>query len=277
MSDGAPVLSPASTRPGWDVLLIAILTFAQLQITSLAEIAVLPTRIQDVMRHPWLGGWLSADAVAAFGEVGPRPGEPIGLLLIALTLACLALYALADLWHGTRWRQPLKWLLLIGIILGAVYLPALKMILLRQQSGPASYTHDGGVIQTEATIQFLLAGKNPYREDYTQTPMAEWGFSQYRTALYHYPYLPWTFLFSAPFYLLGQMLGGYDQRFVYLLLMAIALWLLPRLVQDPRRKLAVVAVLALNPMMGLDLIFGQNDSFVLCWILFALLALPTQE
>ncbi len=277
MSDGAPALSPTSTRPGWDVLLIAILTFAQLQITSLAEIAVLPTRIQDVMRHPWLGGWLSADAVAAFGEVGPRPGEPIGLLLIALTLACLALYALVDLWHGTRWRQSLKWLLLIGIILGAVYLPALKMILLRQQSGPASYTHDGGVIQTEATIQFLLAGKNPYREDYTQTPMAEWGFSQYRTALYHYPYLPWTFLFSAPFYLLGQMLGGYDQRFVYLLLMAIALWLLPRLVQDPRRKLAVVAVLALNPMMGLDLIFGQNDSFVLCWILFALLALPKQD
>ena len=173
MSDDASALSPTSTRPGWDVLLIAILTFAQLQITSLAEIAVLPTRIQDVMRHPWLGGWLSADAVAAFGEVGPRPGEPIGLLLIALTLACLALYALADLWHGTRWRQPLKWLLLIGIILGAVYLPALKMILLRQQSGPASYTHDGGVIQTEATIQFLLAGKNPYREDYTHTPMAE--------------------------------------------------------------------------------------------------------
>lgn len=107
--------------------------------------------------------------------------------LIALTLACLALYALVDLWHGTRWRQSLKWLLLIGIILGAVYLPALKMILLRQQSGPASYTHDGGVIQTEATIQFLLAGKNPYREDYTQTPMAEWGFSQYRTALYLIP------------------------------------------------------------------------------------------
>ncbi len=78
MSDGAPALSPASTRPGWDVLLIAILTFAQLQITSLAEIAVLPTRIQDVMRHPWLGGWLSADAVAAFGEVGPVPVNRLG-------------------------------------------------------------------------------------------------------------------------------------------------------------------------------------------------------
>lgn len=270
--------SPSVRRSvGWDVLLIGLLTFAQLQITSLAEIAVLPTRVQDVLRHPWLGGWLSSAAVGAFGEVGPRPGEPIGLLLIATALGLLLLYALADLLGDERWRNRLKWILLIGIILCAVYLPALKMILLRQQSGPASYSHDGGVIQTEATIQFLLAGKNPYREDYTQTPMAEWGFSEYRSALYHYPYLPWTFLFSAPFYLAGQALGAYDQRVVYLLLMAVALAVVPRLVQGTQRKLALVAILALNPIMGLDLIFGQNDSFVLCWILFALVALQVSQ
>lgn len=261
------------TTPSWDVLLIAILTLAQLQVTSLAEIAVLPTRVQDVLRHPWLGGWLSPAAIAAFGDAGPRPGEPIGLLLIALTLGCLALYALVDLLPNSAWQVRGKWIFLTGIILCAIYLPATKMILLRQQSGPASYSHDGGVIQTEATIQFLLAGKNPYTEDYTQTPMAEWGLSQYRTAIYHYPYLPWTFLFSAPFYLLGQALGMFDQRFVYLLLMAVAFALASRLVQGTRGKLAMVAGLALNPIMGLDLIFGQNDSFVLCWILFALVVL----
>ncbi|MFN8441216.1 MAG: glycosyltransferase 87 family protein [Caldilineaceae bacterium] len=270
--------SPSLRRTvGWDVLLVAFLTIAQLQITSLAEIAVLPTRVQDVLRHPWLGGWLSPAAVGAFGEVGPRPGEPIGLLLIATALGLLLLYALVDLLGDQKWRNRLKWILLVGIVLCAVYLPALEMILLRQQSGPASYSHDGGVIQTEATIQFLLAGKNPYRENYTQTPMAEWGFSEYRSALYHYPYLPWTFLFSAPFYLAGQALGVYDQRVVYLLLMAVALAFVPRLVQDTQRKLALVAVLALNPIMGLDLIFGQNDSFVLCWVLFALVALQASQ
>ncbi len=145
-------------------------------------------------------------------------------------------------------------------------------MLLRQQSGPASYTHDGGVIQTEAAIQYFLTGKNPYREDYTHTPMADWGFSKYRTALYHYPYLPWTFVFSAPFYFLGQTIGFYDQRFVYLLLMAISLALAPRLVSGARAKLALVAILGLNPMMNLDLIFGQNDGFVVAWLIISLVA-----
>jgi hypothetical protein len=142
--------------------------------------------------------------------------------------------------------------------------------LLRQDNGPASYTHDGGVIQTEAAIEFTLRGQNPYRQDYVDTPMAEWGFSKFRTALYHYPYLPWTFLFSAPFYLLGRAAGFYDQRLIYLLLMAGALALVPRLVNDQRDRLALVACLGLNPIMALDLIFGQNDAFVLAWVLFSL-------
>jgi hypothetical protein len=128
------------------------------------------------------------------------------------------------------------------------------------------------VIQTEATVRFLLAGQNPYVEDYVDTPMAEWGFSEYRTALYHYPYLPWTFLFSAPFYQLGQALGHYDQRWLYLALMALALALAPKLAHDPRRRLALVAMLGLNPVMNLDLTFGQNDAFVFCWVLFSLVA-----
>ena len=115
-----------------------------------------------------------------------------------------------------------------------------------------------------------MAGENPYAKDYVDTPMAEWGFSRFRTALYHYPYLPWTFVFSAPFYLLGQLAGFYDQRLVYALLLVIALALAPRLVDGDRRKLALVAILGLNPIMALDVIFGQNDSFVLCWLIFSL-------
>ena len=218
-------------RFGWDLPLLALLVFSLLMISGLAQEAALPTRVADVLRHPWLGGLLGEQARAAFGEVGPRPGDPIGLLLNAFALGGVLLYALADIGLGGRARTRAKWLLLALIIASAVYLPAVKLMLLRAQSGPASYSHDGGVIQTEATIRFLLEGRNPYTEDYTATPMAEWGFSQYRTALYHYPYLPWTFLFSAPFYLVGQAAGGYDQRLVYLLLMAVALALAPRLVQ----------------------------------------------
>jgi hypothetical protein len=98
------------------------------------------------------------------------------------------------------------------------------------------------------------------------------GFGEYRTALYHYPYLPWTFIFSAPFFLFGRAAGAYDQRAVYLLLFAIALALAPRLVSGERVKLALVALLALNPIMALDVIFGQNDVFVLSWLIFCLVS-----
>jgi hypothetical protein len=250
--------------------LVALLVFAVLQIVGLAEQAALPNRLQDVLRHPILGALLPPAGYAAIGEVSPRPGEPIGLILNALALAGVLLYALLDLAlsepHRTRWKS---WTL-AAIVLTAVVLPTAKLILLRNANGPASYTHDGGVIQTEATIQYLLAGKNPYTEDYVDTPMAEWGFSEYRTALYHYPYLPWTFVFSAPFYLLGQGVGFYDQRIVYLLLFGIMVLVAPRLASGSSAKLAIAAVLALNPIMALDIIFGQNDIFVLAWIIFAL-------
>ena len=258
--------------PAWDTLLLALLVFAHLQILGLAESAALPTRVQDVLRHPFLGNLLPPGGYAAMGEIGPRPGDPIGLLLNALTLGALLLYVLVDLLASGRWRWRLKWGLLIAIILTAVALPTGKLMLLRAQSGPASYSHDGGVIQTEATIDFFFDGKNPYVEDYVETPMAEWGFSEYRTALYHYPYLPWTFIASAPAYWLGNQLGFYDQRLIYLALWALTLAFSARLVRGPQRKLALVALLALNPIMALDLIFGQNDVFVLSWVLLSLVA-----
>lgn len=267
-----PSSTPAPAYPGWDALLVALLTVAALQINGFAQSAALPTRVADVVRHPWLGGLLPAAGLAAMGEIGPIPGDPVGLLLNALALLALLGYLVADLLPWARQSYRLKWVMLSLILLTALFLPTTKLILLREQSGPASYTHDGGVIQTEATVEFLLAGKNPYVETYVETPMAEWGFSEFRSALYHYPYLPWTFVFSAPFYLLGQTLGHYDQRWLYLALMALALLFAPSLVAGGRAKLALAAALALNPVMNLDLIFGQNDAFVFCWILFSLAA-----
>ncbi len=261
-----------SRPPGWDALLLAVLVFALLQITGLAEQAALPNRVQDVLRHPVLGNLLPPAGMAAMGDVAPRPGDPVGLILVALTLGLLILYFIVDL--GMREQPAFRWkgVLLGAILVTAVLLPTTKLILLRAANGPASYTHDGGVIQTEATIRYLLEGKNPYVEDYVATPMAEWGFSRFRTALYHYPYLPWTFVFSAPFYVGGQVAGFFDQRLVYLLLLIVALALAPQLATGARNKLALVMLLGLNPMMALDVLFGQNDVFVLCWIVFSLVS-----
>jgi hypothetical protein len=265
--------STSSTHPllrRLDSLVLVVLVLARIRIDSLAEAAVLPSRLDDVARHPFLGRLLPPDAIRLLAQ--QQLVDPIALLLIVVALGCLLAYLLVDEFvqtEGPRYR--VKILLVCLIVTLTVFLPSLKLVLLRQQSGPASYSHDGGVIQTEATINYLLTGRNPYAEDYLNTPMAEWGINEFRTALYHYPYLPWTFIFSAPFKLLGQAwLGWYDQRFVYLLLFALTLALLPRLAATRDRTLLLVMLVGLNPIMGSDLIYGQNDSFVLGWIVLSL-------
>ncbi len=252
-----------------DALLLTVLVLARIRIDVLAEAAVLPMRQSDVARHPWLGQLLPPQAAALLAQ--QQLVDPIGLLLIVAAIGCLLAYLLvAELVRPARARYWVKLCLIWAIVLLTVFAPSLKLVLLRQDNSPASYSHDGGVIQTEATIEFLMTGRNPYVEDYLDTPMAEWGISEFRTALYHYPYLPWTFLFSAPFKLAADgLLGWYDQRLVYLLLFALTLLLAPSLARARDHKLLLVMLLGLNPIMGSDIIYGQNDSFVLAWIVLS--------
>lgn len=246
------------------------MVIARIRIDTLAEAAVLPLRQNDVARQPWLGHLLPPEAMKLLAQ--QQLVDPVGLLLIVGAVGGLLAYLLVDEFLGSeRARYWLKLALIWIIVVLTVFAPSLKLILLRQGSGPASYSHDGGVIQTEATIGFVLQGRNPYTEDYLATPMADWGINEFRTALYHYPYLPWTFIFATPFSLLFKTLfGWYDQRFVYLLLFAVTLLLLPGLARGRQARLLLLMLIGLNPIMGSDLIYGQNDSFVLAWIVLSL-------
>jgi hypothetical protein len=107
----SPIKRP-SLLPGWDALLLVLLTLALVRIDSLAESAVLPTLRQDVLRHPLLGGLLPDAGIAAMGERSPWPGEPVGLLLIALAIGCAFAYLLVDLARPAVWRSRAKWILL---------------------------------------------------------------------------------------------------------------------------------------------------------------------
>lgn len=277
MTDSA-LSAPLARR--LDALILAVLVIARIRIDTLAEAAVLPFRQNDVARHPWLGHLLPPETMQLLAQ--QQLIDPVGLLLIVGAIGCLLVYLLVDeFWPeqtaaktpptASAGRHRAKLLLIWAIVLLTVFAPAVKLILLRQGSGPASYSHDGGVIQTEATIEYLLQGRNPYTEDYVNTPMAEWGINEFRTALYHYPYLPWTFLFSAPFKVFfTAVIGWYDQRFVYLLLFALTLLLLPALSRIRTHKLLLVMLIGLNPIMGSDIIYGQNDSYVLAWLVFSL-------
>ena len=252
----------------FDVLLLFVLVIARVRIDTLADRLVAPRRVELIQRIPVLGALLPQKSLDLLHH---WMTDPISLLLISVTFCLLILYVFFDVWKGISQerRYQAKLAIVMGIVLTTVVASSGFSILLRHVEGPASFCHDGGVIQTEETIKYILAGKNPYVEDYVDTPMAEWGI-EFRTALYHYPYLPWTFLFSAPFYLLSQAtLGWYDQRFVYLILFFAMLFLAPRLVRDQNKRLCLVMVLGLNPIMGSDIIFGQNDVFVLAWIVFS--------
>jgi len=251
--------------------LLFLLLVARARIDTLADL-VFPGdwHRANLARLPGVGAWSRALGPERFFD---WPTDLTLLLPISLAFGLLGLYWWADAcWAEKRPGASRRAkLVLVGLMVFLlVFVPAARLMALRSVAGPASYTHDGGVIQTEAAIEYFLSGQNPYVEDYTQTPMAEWGI-QYHTALYHYPYGPWTFVFSAPFYAVGRwLLGWYDQRLVYLLLFALALWLASRLTHHHRAAPALVMALGLNPIMGSDVVFGQNDVFVLFWVILAL-------
>lgn len=261
-------------KKSFDVLVLFVLVIARIRIDTLADL-VLPQRHEDVRRL--VGDWWPP---ASLDLLADWLSDPVTLVLVSLALGLTGLYFVVDAATdllGRRSTYRLKLGLLYAIIVVLVFGKTFLLIGLRHIAGPASYTHDGGVIQTEVTIQYFLAGKSPYLENYLDTPMAEWGI-EYRTALYHYPYLPWTFVFSTPFYLLARStLGWFDQRLVYLLLFALTLFLVQALAHTRQEKLLAVMFIGLNPILASDVIFGQNDSFILFWIVLGLWLLQGAE
>jgi len=241
-----------------DVILLLILVTARVRIDTLADL-VARKRVDDILRVPWIGSLLSPQAMERMAD---WLTDPITLLLITATFLLVAVYVILDVvGQGTDhdwWRA--KWAVAMAIVLCTVVAGSLFLIFLRHATTPASYTHDGGVIQTEEATKLILAGRNPYVEDYLNTPMADWGLD-FKSALYHYPYLPFTFLMSTPAYLLSQVaLGWYDQRFLYLLMFLALLVLASASARGPVSKLSLVMILGLNPIMGNDIIYGMTSS-----------------
>ena len=253
----------------FDALLLVVLLLARVRIDTLTDLVA--PRPEATVRHlPLIGGLLSQQA---WDLMRNWLTDPISLLLITLAFTLLACYLLTDALRSRLGRDltyRLKLGLLLAIIASTVFAQSGFLILMRHATGPASFTHDGGVIQTEAATEMFLSGRNPYAENYLNTPLADWGLEK-RTALYHYPYLPWTFVASAPAMLASDWaLGWWDERFLYLVLFALSLALLPGLAGNREDALLLVGIYGLNPIMGNDVIFGMNDSFVLAWAVLAL-------
>jgi hypothetical protein len=150
--------------------------------------------------------------------------------------------------------------------------PTLFGIVLRPRLG-LTMEHDG-LLQVESAIDRLLKGQPIYGVDWSQTPMASFGWSLTagaNPALHHLAYYPLTILVGIPFRLASDALRvPFDYRLVliaFAILGLIAILALP--IRAERRFLLVTALYA-SPLMTLYLWSGRTDIEFLAVVLLTL-------
>ena len=193
------------------------------------------------------------------------PG-PAGPLWLALCFAVAAAYPYRDRRHGLGFTTRDRWLHLAAIIALFAVVPTIASIVLRETGRPYTYVHDGAIMVEEAARK-LLAGNNPYVTDYLDTPLYYWPMVN-NPALYHFTYFPFLFLITTPFVWAFDRIGLFwDQRYLYLPAYLATLAILPSLVARVPQRLALVALVGLNPQLFPFVVEGRNDFFVLAFLL----------
>jgi len=185
------------------------------------------------------------------------------------------LYALRDLRSGSAFTTRQRALHLGAIVASFVVAPTIASIVLRETGRAYTYIHDGALM-VEWAARKLLSGQNPYVADYLDTPLVNWPMVN-NPALYHLTYFPSLFLITVPFvWVFDHFSITWDERYLYLPAFIATLAILPLLVKRPEHRLALVALVALNPQLFPFVVEGRNDFFVLAF-LFAGIALLQRE
>ena len=185
------------------------------------------------------------------------------------------LYAVRDHRSGPAFTVRQRAVHLAAIVASFVVAPTIVSIVLRETGRPYTYIHDGALM-IEWAARKLLLGQNPYVADYLDTPLFYWPMVN-NPALYHLTYFPSLFLITTPFVRLFDHVGLFwDQRYLYLPAYLATLAVVPLLVRRPENRLALTALVALNPQLFPFVVEGRNDFFVLLF-LFAGIALLQRE
>ena len=131
-------------------------------------------------------------------------------------------------------------------------------------------------IQIEEAIKHLLAGKNPYAQDFHDTPLEDW--YKDNPAIYHVVTLPFYSLFSLLFFFPCKAVFGYfDQRMVHGVVFFACLGLLWKMVKPVREKIIYLSFFAFNPLFIHFFIEGRNDIFVFTWVFLSLYLLSKKK
>lgn len=216
----------------------------------------------------------------------PRPSgaldrDPIALLLAALLSGLAIVYLCLGL---RRTRVATRGALLGLAGLGLVVIPTVAFMVMGFATD-RPFGQDGGVVQLPLAIDRILSGKSPYGADYSDSILGKqarvsdfweaWGGNP---ILRHHAYLPGTHLLMIPAYWLSrETLGAFDPRFVTLLGFAVAALLAFRVAGGGSRGLVGAAVVAVNPLVYWQQIFGAGDVMVAMLLLFAVLLAEQQR
>jgi len=198
-----------------------------------------------------------------------------GAFFLLLTGVVAFSYPIRDHRQHASFTVRRRWVHLGVVIAVFVIVPTIASIVLRETGKPYTYIHDGALMIEEAARK-LLGGHNPYAADYLDTPLYYWPMVN-NPALYHLTYFPFLFLVTTPFVWAFDHLGIFwDQRYLYLPAFVATVFVVPLLVKRVEHRIALVALVGLNPQLFPFVIEGRNDFFVLLF-LFAGIALLQRE
>jgi len=190
-------------------------------------------------------------------------------LAVASTVTLFALLLL--LRASTRhWRLKLWGVSLLGLLTAMG--PTLIGILQRPRIG-LTMEHDG-LLQVESAVDRLLKGQPIYGVDWSNTPMAAFGWDLTpgpNPALHHLAYYPLTVLAGIPFRLLTDVLGvPFDYRLVLMAFGVIGLLAIITLPISQQRRFLLITAIFVSPMITLYLWSGRTDIQFLAIVLLTL-------
>jgi hypothetical protein len=261
-----------------------------LQRTPWPHVALLGLMVFFLLDRPPNTSFLSYAA----NLMHPMSKDPLSGMLRTLAVLFFAGYAATIRTTQGKWLGVFRTCTVFLFAFVFVVMPIINDMAVRQAMGvshdgrPVSIAHDGGVLQTEAALDFMFQGISPYGADYSETDMARgldsapriWtrmGFDS-NPAHHFFPYPPLILFLSAPFYAIGKAIHGwYDQRLVYLLaLIALAIACIYLARGQKRLESAQAPFLGfviLNPFLARYLPPGRNDIVCLLFLFLTVVAL----
>jgi Gpi18-like mannosyltransferase len=202
--------------------------------------------------------------------------------LVWWLIAALMLYFYVERYMpGGRAKERRNQRLKIGIVLVLcillIVVPLIAQMILRTDESCKCYVHDS-LLQNELVVRLVVQGRNPYEAEFKGTRLESWrlAFSKNleNPALYHYTYLPVTFLLPLPFQMLSEELfDWFDQRVIYLVAYLAVLAFCIGFRISANRKTTLLIALGLNPFLAFLLVPGYNDILVLFWVVLCVYAL----